>query len=83
MYRLMEGEPSSNFRLADPNRDHYQDSRPRMGKVVVPEKDTQGHVKNIGIREVPTLGKVLRAVNGVNSSSAIVFSSVFDIAKSS
>lgn len=81
MYRLMEGEPSSNFRLADPNRDLHQDSHPHIGKIEVPEEDVQGHVKKIGIREVPILGKVLRAANGVNSSSAIVFKSVFDIVR--
>lgn len=79
----MEADSYLSFRLADLNRDHHQDSHPHVGKVEVPEKDTQGHVKKIGIRQVPTLGEVLRAANGVNSSSAIVFHSVFDIAKSS
>jgi hypothetical protein len=83
MYRFKEGEPNLSFRLADPNRDNYQDSILRVGKVVIPEKDVQGHVKKIGIRNLPTIGQVLSVANGVNSRSAVVFRCVFDIAKSS
>jgi hypothetical protein len=83
MYRHAEGEPSLSFRLADPNRDHHQDSHPLFKKIEVLEDDVQGHAKKTDVREVPTLSRLLKVANGVNSSSATVFSCVFDIAKSS
>lgn len=82
MSRLIEGDLSLSFRSADPNRDRSQDSHPHIGRTVVFEEYTpEGHSKKVNIRRLPTLGAILKAANGVNSRSAVVFHAVFDPAK--
>jgi hypothetical protein len=88
MQRFIEGELNSSFRFANPNYNTHLDSLPRIerighpGKAEISEENIQGHEKRIRMRTLPTLRRILRAANGANSKSAVVFRSVFDIAKS-
>ncbi len=81
MARLIEGERLIGFRLAKPNRDHYQDAHPHVGRIVAPEEDVQGHIKQVNIREAPHVQDVLKAADGVNSRSAVVFHAFFEAAE--
>ena len=84
MPSLRERISNSSF---NPNHDNYTDSLPRVERIVHPErvqifdKAALTPVKKKRIRDVPTLGQILSAANGVNSRSAVVFRCVFDIAK--
>lgn len=79
MAMLIEGEYNLNYRLANPNRDHHQDSHPHIGTVTVPGEEVPIRLKKRSIRELPTLSQVLKATNGVNSGSAVVFHAAFDM----
>jgi len=82
MARVVETDYHLGFRLANPNRDQCQDLRDaRIGGIGIIDEGSKGHVKTVAIREVPPLSKVLKAANGVNSRSAVVFRAVFDPAK--
>jgi len=88
MHRFKEGELNSSFRFANPNRNNHLDSLPRverkahLGGAEISEENIQGPEKRMRMRTLPTLSRILKAANGVNSRSAVVFRCVFDIAKS-
>lgn len=62
---LLEGDHSSDYRFANPNRDHCRDARPQVVRTPNPEVDVEGHIKPINIREVPRAMDVVRATRGV------------------
>lgn len=80
---LVERERLPFFRLAKPNRDHYQGAHPHAGKTVAPEEDPHKHIKQADIREVPTVHEVIRAAEGVNSRSAEVLPGFVEAARAS
>lgn len=80
MAMLIEAEYNLNYyRLANPNRDRLQNSRPQPKAITAPEEEVLIRVKKKSVRKLPTLSQVLKATNGVNSGSAIVFHAAFEM----
>lgn len=80
MAMLIEAEYDLNYlRLANPNRDRLQDSHPQPRAVTAPEEEILIRIKKRSVRKLPTLSQVLKATNGVNSGSAVVFHAAFEM----
>lgn len=80
MPKFAEGDPSlTGYRLASPNRDRWQNARPRLGRVTNPEVDVKGQINKVSIREVPSVSDIVKATRGVNSSSAQISLGFFDV----
>lgn len=76
--RLIETRSFSQFRVADTNRDHLQDSRLKTTKALPLDSDPSARTKGRSIRELPTVHQVMKGTRGIHQIIRLGF---FDVIK--